>query len=156
MIPTHFSDPGPGLRRFEEVSTAVRSHNGFASTNLPVAPAPGYDTAEIFLGSRVDRAVDVLHVMSFKQEPDGEHILQETFLRRTERGLGDWIRRRPAAPVVYHLIQERVRGSSGSPIVDAVLAAYDPQSGALRSRATRGDAYDGVEKLEAETGERLT
>ncbi|MBM3465519.1 MAG: hypothetical protein FJX76_25790 [Armatimonadetes bacterium] len=156
MIASTCTDPRNGLQRFNEAASRLQSLGGFAGNNSAITPADGYARGEMFLGSHSEPERDVIHLMSFRQETDGEHILHETFLRRSERGFGDWITRKPAHDVVYHLLQEHVRGTSGSGVVDAVLAAYDPRSGALISREVHGEAYDRVERLEAETGLRLT
>ncbi|NDD29341.1 MAG: hypothetical protein EB084_13850 [Proteobacteria bacterium] len=158
MIAPYVTDAGPALRRFQALSADLAQHGGSASSNQPVAPSDGYTSAEMYLGSRLGKnaeSPDAIYVMSYRTESDGEHILTETFVRRREPSLLDRVMRRPGPDNVYHILQEYVRGTSGSQLVDAVLARYDPRQAQRTELAEEGRALDRTRQLESETGLRL-
>lgn len=139
---------------------AEGSQNGdggvMASHNIPIPPAAGYDRAEIFLCSRLHgdpKETDFVRVMSSRPEPGvGEHILDEAFVQRSERSLGDRIHGRPGQRVLYHLVQEM---TTGSHLIDVVMGVYDLQTGRLIAEKHEGDACKAAHRLEDEEGLRL-
>lgn len=147
------------LSRYNDVTAQVRAKGGVACGSLATQPVAGFTRGEIMLGSHVDdnpESVDVVHVLSTRQVNGEEHLVMEAFVSYTERGMMDRLLKKPGTPCLHHYVTEYVRGSSGSQLVDAVLATCDLNTGELRDLSRGNEAIEKVWRLEDQTGKRIT
>lgn len=151
------------LARYDHLAQQIRAAAGDSNagvwSKVATDPLPGYDTAEIMLGSRVGgdpEEAKVVHVYDSRQVNGHEEFAVEAFVSFTDRGPMDRLFKKPGDAYLYHYTAQFVRGGSGNQLVDAALVNCDPTTGRVRESLEGRRAIDQVWKLEDRTGCHIT